>query len=53
VAMVVQALLPSAIKTVTAGLPDGLPAAFVFVVGGDVTDRLVQTNRIVFGSHSC
>jgi len=34
------------------GRQDGLPAAFVFVVGSDVADRLVQTNRIVFSPHS-
>jgi hypothetical protein len=50
--MVVQALLPSPVETVAAGLPDS-PAAVVFVVGGDVADRLVQSNGIVFGPHSC
>ena len=51
--MVVQALLVGAVQAVVAGLSDGLSAAFVFVVGGDVADRLVQVNRIVFRSHSC
>lgn len=51
--MVVQALLAGAVETVAASLPDGLAAAFVLVVGGDVADRLMQTNRIVFSTYSC
>jgi hypothetical protein len=39
--MVVQALLAGAVQAVAAGLPDGISAAVVFVVGGDVADRLV------------
>jgi hypothetical protein len=48
--MVVQAALPGTFETVAAGLPDRFTAAFVFVVGGDVPDRFVQANRIVFGT---
>ena len=50
--MVVQALLAGAVETVAAGLPDGLAAAFVFVVGV-TSDRFVQTNRIVFSPYPC
>lgn len=39
VAMVVQAALPGPVESFAAGLPDGLTAALVFVVGGDVADR--------------
>ncbi len=44
VGMVIQALLSGAVQAVAAGLPDGVSAAVVFVVGGDVADRLMQTN---------
>src|SRR5215207_3640825 len=52
-AMVVQAALASAVQPVAAGLADGLAAARVLVVGGHVPDRLVESIRIIFSSHSC
>ena len=48
----VRAALASAVQPVAAGLADGLAAAGVLVVGGHVPDRLVESNRIVFHSHS-
>jgi hypothetical protein len=39
-------------EAVSAGLTDGLSAALVFVVEGDVSDRGVQPNGVVFGSHT-
>jgi len=35
-------------EAVSAGLADGVAAAFVLVVGGDVADRLMQT--VLLGS---
>ena len=36
-------------ESVAAGLADGVAAALVFVVGGDVADRLVERDRVVVG----
>ena len=34
-------------ESVASGLSDGVAAACVFVVGGDVADRLVEADRVV------
>ncbi|HEX5365405.1 MAG TPA: hypothetical protein VFW63_01920 [Acidimicrobiales bacterium] len=39
-------------EAVAAGLADAFAAAFVFVVGGDIADALVQPNRVVRGPHA-
>jgi hypothetical protein len=45
--------LPGSFQAVAAGLADGFAAAFVFIVGGHVSDRFVKPSRIVFRSHPC
>ncbi len=48
VSTVGDAGLTCAGQAVAAGLPDGLAASFVFVVGGDIPDRGVQPDPVVF-----
>jgi len=50
--MVVEATLPRPFEALAAGPADGFATAGVFVVRGNVPDRLVQPYRIVFRSHS-
>jgi hypothetical protein len=53
VSVVGQAVSAGAVQAVAAGLPERLAPAVVFVVGGDVADRLMQPHRVVFRSHPC
>lgn len=46
-AMVVEALVVGSLDTLGACLADGFAAAFVFVVGGDVADALVEPDAVV------
>ena len=45
--VVVEALLAGSVEPVSARLADGVAAAFVFVVRGDVADRCMQADAVV------
>ena len=45
--VVVEAFLAGLVESVSAGLPDGVAAAFVFVVGCDVADAFVEPDGVV------
>ena len=38
-------------QAVLTGLPDGLAAALVFVIGGDIADALVEPDPVVLRPH--
>jgi hypothetical protein len=52
VSVVGQAVSAGAVQAVAAGLPERLAPAVVFVVGGDVGDRLMQPHRVLASSVS-
>ena len=49
---VVDAVLAGLFQTVAAGLADRLATALVFVVGGHISDRRVQPDRVVLKPYS-